>query len=553
MLWRELGPGAAGIFCIELGRGLGLFGLMRLPAKLLEPLASSRALLRGRWLERSGQLVAGAAVFVSLVWFVALFLAHAKIITQPGPQEFNEPAIWHATWLLNQGRNPYSQSEMPGSTLCFSPFYNYVVLAFQPLLGIDYIAHRMVNLVFLMGALALMVRAVLKAGAGWGIGLPMAVFFYWMSLYNIQITARPDTLGLFLFLLAILVPWERSYSRGAMAFGLGCAVLAFHCKSYFAVGGCATLLAAFFLRSKMSAIRWGVGFFGVLGASFLAMCIAFPYYYIVTVVVQRGATELNSSDEISEMHTAMLADRAWPFLVMIFFGLGAWFWRRWRLRRIAPGAADGRRLTAEDARILLLGVALWIFTALVYFYMGRNAGAYFTYHLHLIMPLLFVLAAYAATRPWARMGFGALLAVFVCWRMDVPPVPDSAVPYRKMEQMIGSAKGDVLVIASSTDIMERNQRRVLHNGNTMFLGSAFADGGIERDPMIAWLAKSLEQTEVEVRRKIAAKEYEFVYSEFDLPYFCDTETLKQTYVQTEQIDYYTYFGHSPVRVWRPKR
>jgi hypothetical protein len=24
-------------------------------------------------------------------------------------------------------------------------------------------------------------------------------------------------------------------------------------------------------------------------------------------------------------------------------------------------------------------------------------------------------------------------------------------------------------------------------------------------------------------------------------------------VQTEQIDYYTYFGHSPVRVWRPKR
>jgi hypothetical protein len=151
------------------------------------------------------------------------------------------------------------------------------------------------------------------------------------------------------------------------------------------------------------------------------------------------------------------------------------------------------------------------------------------------------------------MGFGALLAVFVCWRMDVPPVPDSAVPYRKMEQMIGSAKGDVLVIASSTDILERNQRRVLHNGNTMFLGSAFADGGIERDPMIAWLAKSLEQTEVEVRRKIAAKEYEFVYSEFDLPYFCDTETLKQTYVQTEQIDYYTYFGHSPVRVWRPKR
>jgi acetoacetate decarboxylase len=128
------------------------------------------------------------------------------------------------------------------------------------------------------------------------------------------------------------------------------------------------------------------------------MCIAFPYLYIVTVVVQRGATELNSSDEISEMHTAMLADRAWPFLVMMFFGLGAWMWRRRSLRRsAASGTTAGVSLTELDLRILMLGVALWIFTALVYFYMGRNAGAYFTYHLHLLFPLLFVLGAYAAT------------------------------------------------------------------------------------------------------------------------------------------------------------
>jgi len=253
------------------------------------------------------------------------------------------------------------------------------------------------------------------------------------------------------------------------------------------------------------------------------------------------------------MHTMMLAERAWPFLVMMLFGLGAWMWRRRSLRQTSgAGSTAGVGLTESNRRILMLGVALWIFTALVYFYMGRNAGAYFTYHLHLLFPLLFVLAAYAATKPWARVGFGVMLMGFMCWRLDVPPVPDSVMPYRKMEAMIGSAKGEVLVIASSTDILERNNRRVLHNGNTMFLGSAFADGGIERDPMIALLAKKLEQIEVDVRRKIAAKEYEFIFSEFDLPYFCDTETLKKTYVQTGQIDYYTYFGHSPVRVWRPK-
>lgn len=184
--------------------------------------------------------------------------------------------------------------------------------------------------------------------------------------------------------------------------------------------------------------------------------------------------------------------------------------------------------------------------------MGRNAGAYFTYQLHLLFPLLFVLGAYAANTPWARLGFGLMLIGFVCWRLDVPPVPDSVVPFRKMEAMIGSAQGEVLVIAPSTDLLERTSRRVLHNRNTMFLGSAFAGGGIERDPMIALLAKKLEQIEVDVRRKIAAKEYEFIFSEVDLPYFCDTETFKKTDVMTEQIDYYTCFGHSPVRVWRPK-
>jgi hypothetical protein len=200
----------------------------------------------------------------------------------------------------------------------------------------------------------------------------------------------------------------------------------------------------------------------------------------------------------------------------------------------------------------MLGVVLAIFFALVYFYMGRNAGAYFTYHLHLLFPLMFVLGAYALKQAWARAGFGVLLIVFVCVKMSVWPVPDSVGPYRRMEQLINTCRGEVLGIASHTDIFERANRKVLHNGNTMFIGSAFADNGIGRDPMIALLAKKLDEVEAEVRRKVAAREYALVFTEFDEPYFCDKETLQKHYEMTEQIDYYTYFGHSPVRVWKPK-
>jgi hypothetical protein len=121
-----------------------------------------------------------------------------------------------------------------------------------------------------------------------------------------------------------------------------------------------------------------------------------------------------------------------------------------------------------------------------------------------------------------------------------------------MEQLVFACQGEVLGIASLTDVFERANRRVLHNGNTMFVGFAFDNGRAEKDPMIGLLAKRMEANEGEVTRKVTAREYALVFTEFDDPYFCKAEVLKQHYDMTEQIDFYTYFGHSPVRVWKPK-
>ena len=529
---------------------------MPLPEKLLQLRDQFIARWQGRWQELAAKLVNLAGVVIALGWFLPLFFTHIKIITQPGPQEYNEPAIWHVTWLLDHGRNPYTANELPGAAYCFDPLYNYLMLALKPLIGIDYTSHRLVNLVLLLLSLAVLVRLMLKAGTGLGIALLTAVFYHWMCLDNIMITARPDLLGWLFFLLGILVPWERNYTRGSVIFGLVCAFIAFHTKFYFALAGCATLLGSFIVRDKWASCVLGAKFFALLGLSFVACCIIVPYYYIETVVVQRGGAALNSSDEISIMHTTMLFARGWPFMLAMLYGLGAWIWRRHVIRR--GGESPNR---PEDRRFVALGLVFMIFLVIVYFFMGRNAGAYFTYHLHLLFPLMFVLAAYALNRPWLRLGFGVLLAGYLIaaifatnWleRPAIPPVPDSDAPYRRIEQLIFSARGDVLGIASTTDIFERAGRRVLHNGNTMFIGFAFADNGAGRDPKIAVLGQNYDATIAEVTRKVKAREYALVLSEFDAPYFCSEEILKQNYDKEEQIDYYTYFGHSPVRVWRPK-
>jgi len=537
--------------------GNPLSHLAALPDRLRALPGMAGAWLRERWRRRSPEhlanVVSAAAAAVAVVWFIALLLAHLKVVTQPGPQEFNEPAIWHTTWLLDHGRNPYTIGELPGSAYCFGPLYNYVVIALSPLLGIDYPAHRMVVLIFLLATLWVLMRAMQRAGAGLGIALLSVVFYYWMSLGNIEITARPDTLGLLFFVLGILVPWERGYTTGSTLTGLLCAVLAYNFKSYLAVAGCATLLGHFIVRNRWQACWLGVLFFALIGLSFGLSCHFFPYFYIETVIVQQGGAAVNSRDDISLMHTIMLFERGWPYFALMALGVAMWLVRKMRARRAARAAAQKPApASTDERRFLALGTVFMIFLAVVYFYMGHNAGAFFTYHLHLLFPLMFILAAYAIRPVWLRIVSGlVLIGFFLAW-VEVPPVPDSVAPYRRLEKLVWDTHSEVLGIACVTDIFERNGRHVLHNGNTMFMGFAFANDRALHDPAVGALAKKFEETDGEVRAKIESRAYGLVLTEFDEPYFSTSELLKQYYDKVEQIDYYTYFGHSPIRVWRPK-
>ena len=109
-----------------------------------------------------------AGIAIGAGWLLALLLPHLKVISQPGPVEYNEPGDL-ARDLPPRSR-PESlppRKELPGAAYCFGPLYNYVVIAFKPLLGTDYSAHHAGHgLLFIAGALILMARLMCKAGHG---------------------------------------------------------------------------------------------------------------------------------------------------------------------------------------------------------------------------------------------------------------------------------------------------------------------------------------------------------------------------------------------------
>lgn len=498
-----------------------------------------------RAVEAGANLLACA---LAIVWLLALSLSHLKLVSQPGPHEINEPSVWFTTFLLDQGRNPYSPEELPGAAQFFGPLYHGVVLALKPLFGLGYDAHRFLNLLCIGGSLWLLATRMRRIGSGLGIALISSAWFYWMCLQNIMITARPDALGFLLFLLAIILPWERAYSARSSAVGLGCTLLAFHCKAYFALALLPTLAGLALTHSLRRAAFAALAFFATLAASIALLNHFFPLYWLETFVMQRNAVGINTSDDISPMHTAMLFERAWPYFLFLA-GAAILIPRHvhtWR-----------HELSQRQPRAIALGLAialLLLHFAIVYFYMGHNGGALFTYHLHLIFPPLLLATAFALARASAgpRVAFTVVLATFGAFNISVQTVEDSAAAHQRLTDLIVEA--DPVYGSSSfvTDILAHHQRPVHNSGFTLFLPMATMNGRDEWDPGAQAIRDVFDRMPRETSNLIADRAYDLVLTSDDFIVFGDMDTLARHYEPAERIFMPMYFGGNFIQVWKPR-
>ena len=71
---------------------------------------------------------------------------------------------------------------------------------------------------------------------------------------NIGILARPDTLGLFLFLCSIIIPWKWNFTYSSLLAGILLSTLAFLTKPYFIFGAPCIALYLFLSKSKLKGI-----------------------------------------------------------------------------------------------------------------------------------------------------------------------------------------------------------------------------------------------------------------------------------------------------------
>jgi hypothetical protein len=494
-----------------------------------------------------------AAIIIGAGWLLVLVRAHLAMVAQPGPQELNEPAAWYATWLLDQGRNPYTLAELPAATQFFGPLYNFVILALKPIFGLDYIGHRLVNFLCIAGILWLLASRMRRAGTSLGVTLLSAALFYWLCVTNIMVMARPDALGLLLFTAGVIIPWERGFRRGPAILGLACAFLAFHCKAYFALAGVTVLLGVACHRSKREAFWLAAGYLLALAASVALLAEIYPYYLLETFVMQYGTVRINSNDLSLAEHTTQLVACGWPWLLLLGFALKdfilAYDWR-------TNLAFFGRNFLNPAAPLTIqplpvLGIGLLLHVGLIQAVMGRNGGADFTYHVHLLFPFMLLLLAGWAVTLRRRLVAAAMLGLCVQTSLYRQNVPDSAPAYAQLEQKLASFR-QVLGLGTTNDILARQGKRVYSDGFTIFFAGAFRDSPLAGREATRQLAQHCTEVAQGIADDVVNRRFDLILTTDDWCYYCDMGKIRANYEMRDRLDLCMPFTCDHIQFWYPR-
>lgn len=170
--------------------------------------------------------------FLALL-LLMLFVYHVKLIVFPYPLEYREGAIIQTTQILLEGKNPYSLDNQPQSSNVYGIFYHLVAYPIAKLAGANLTSHRAITGFFIISACVMVFLFALKRKSSPILSIIFISLLYASLLVNQTPLARPDSLGLFLLLLAFYIPLKFDYSNSSIFLSALIGIFAFFTKSYF--------------------------------------------------------------------------------------------------------------------------------------------------------------------------------------------------------------------------------------------------------------------------------------------------------------------------------
>jgi hypothetical protein len=338
---------------------------------------------------------------LALCAFAYALCVNLYVITLPGPQEYRESAMIVATDALARGENLYSIPNQPQLTNMYGIGYHALMAPIARLAGgSTFSAHRIVSTLLTLASCALIVAELRRQKLQWSLAIVAGVLLYLdlavrgadlrQRALPETILARPDALGLLLFLLSVLIPLRFDFSSKSLGVSVALAVLALLTKPYFSFGY--GVVAAHLLLIG----RWrrrGVIYLLAGGAS-LAL----------TVVVATSLMPTYAANVITGSAAASAAHSSWRHL---FAQLGTYLIE-------LPGTIVIVVISVRVMRQRPLPFATFAAVCaavILLLKLGRYEGNSMIYFAHLLTPFLLLAAfgAIAMTPPTRRWGWLLLI------------------------------------------------------------------------------------------------------------------------------------------------
>jgi len=338
------------------------------------------------------------------------------MITYPYALELREGAMLVSTDLLVKGRNPFAWEEQPQHTNIYGIFYHIVIYPFAKIWSANNLVHRSVTAVFILGSCFIIGLVLKRLKVPFYHIFPAATLLYAFLLFPGTTTpfAGPHSLGLFLFLLSVFIPWFKNYSPMSLGISLAAGILAFYTKPYFILGLPFLTCYLFLFISKKKGIIFGAGWGIVLLISIFMMKNICEAYFSNTFFVNLYGADTSLTHCVKQF--SIFIHQNLEMLEILIFGTFLQVFHIFKKDKKPSNTFPQINLRNFKNPLISFPFDLSLFclifsTALIYFKLGRHGGSWMAYLFHLMSPFFIIIVFTSLKKDFWRILAIPLIAI----------------------------------------------------------------------------------------------------------------------------------------------
>lgn len=422
------------------------------------------------------------------------------------PLEYREGAMLANTQLLVEGENPYALEHRPVQVNVYGPGYHWAVLPLAAIFGNSFQVHRGVSVAFVIASCLLLGWVLRKDQVSRPLATVAGLLLFIQLGQGLSVVARPDALGLFLFLASIVVPYRFRFSAWSLAAGIVFSLLAFLTKPYFLLGLGLVPLYVFVREGKGRGLVAGIAALICLALLVTLLSRAYECYLTETFFASLGASSRkwrhlrNVGGGYLELNLGLVA--------ILLGAVIAFAWQKLR-RRASPPAAGGRpsRVNLFDLQkplwtgcVDLPAFVLMVDVVVIIGLLGLHEGNGILYYHQLLTPFLLWLVIRLVDVRWGRPLWALLvLVVNLCWwNLQTPARPgDYSREWAVLEKALASHR-DVFHAPNLVHLILRQGKPLYDSGQTEYFRLA-----TRRNP--TRIATAYQERGLDYRREVEDK------------------------------------------------